>query len=227
MIVTAGGLLIWVDPSLPRMPGWLRSALAAVLLLGPPLWLAGMRIVDWLRVRDWITVYHINAVDDEREKYHVPPALWEEKTVDGPSPYPVNGGAAWEVREFGYEEESGELTVTGTWLSATVDSKLITSKAMLEDVHGSLIERALELSRLRARIEQMGVKIQEATVMELVEASERGTMLDDSAVSEAFEAARSESEADEHEDLPEINQYSDPADANATAVADGGTPEHE
>jgi hypothetical protein len=131
------------------------------------------------------------------------------------------------VREFEYDEDSGELTVTGAWMSATVDSKLITSKAMLEDVHGSLIERALELSRLRARIEQMGVEIQEATVMELVEASERGTMLDDSAVSDAFEAARDETATAEHDDLPEIEQYSDPADASATAVADGGTPEHE
>lgn len=224
VVIVVGVLLAWFEPSIPRAPPWLRSTIAAALILGPPLWVAGMRIVDWLRVRDWVTVFHINAVEDEREKYQVPPELWEEKTVDGPPPHPVNGGSAWEVREFEYDEEDAELIVSGTWMSATTDSKLLSSKAMLEDVHGTLIDKAIELSRLRARIEQMGVEIQEATVRELIEASERGTMLDETAVSDAFDRARSEVDADV-EEIPDIEEYQEPADPADTAVADGGTHE--
>jgi len=223
LIVTAGALLVWFEPSIPRVPTWMRSAAAAVLILGPPLWIAGMRIVDWLRVRDWVTVFHINAIEDEREKYLVPPALWEEKTVEGPPPHPVNGGAAWEVRQFEFSEaeddEEPELIVSGTWMSATSDSKLLTSKAMLEDVHNTLIRKALELSKLRARIKRMGVQIQESTVMQLAEQDERGTMLNGSAVQEAFEAAKEQAEQESIDDeMPEIGEFADKIDA----LADGG-----
>jgi len=222
-IVTAGVLIAWFEPSIPQVPNWARSAIAALFLLGPPLWIAGMKIVDWLRVRDWVTVFHINAVTDEREKYLVPPALWEDKTVEGPSPYPINGGAGWEVREFefieGEDDEQPELIVSGTWMSACTDSKLLTSKAMLEDVHGTLIDKALELSKLRARIKRMGVEIQESTITELVEQEERGTMLDGSAVQNAFESARSEANEESiDEEMPEIDEFSDEIDA----LADGG-----
>jgi hypothetical protein len=205
--IVLGLLVAWFEPSIPRVPPWLRTTLAAALILGPPLWLAGMRIVDWLRVRNWVTVHHINALKDEREKYLVPPELWEQKVVDGPPAYPVNDGAAWEVREFDYRDESGEPHVAGTWLGATADSKLLTSKAMLEDVHGVLIDGYLELARLRGRVERMGVEIQEETVTEFVEASERSKMLDDSAVKDAFESAREDVADAGLDDLPEIDDY--------------------
>jgi hypothetical protein len=207
--IILGLLVAWFEPSIPRVPAWLRTTAAATMILGPPLWIAGMRIVDWLRVRNWVTVHHINALEDEREKYLVPPELWDEKIVQGPPAYPVNDGAAWEVREFDYCEDDEELHVAGTWLGATADSKLVTSKAMLKDVHGVLIEGYLELARLRGRIERMGVEIQEETVLELMEATEEATMLDDTAVKDAFGDAREDAQQCELDDLPEIDEYQD------------------
>jgi len=63
------------------------------------------------------------------------------------------------------------------------------------------------------------VQIQESTVMQLAEQDERGTMLNGSAVQEAFEAAKEQAEQESIDDeMPEIGEFADEIDA----LADGG-----
>lgn len=208
MLLAAGVWAIWATPQLPTVPdSWLAFATSwGVLAL--PSYIISLKIANWLHTRDWVEVHHINGVEDIRKPYSVPPEIWEDKHVDGADPYPVNGGTAYEVREYEYDAELGQLTVEGTWMEATLDSNLVTSKAMMQDVHGILLEGYMELSKLRARISRMGVDIQEAVINEHAEAVERGVMIDREATREAFEDAQRDAEADEV-DIPEIGDYQD------------------
>jgi hypothetical protein len=87
LIFSAGvGLWLW-QPSLPRVPPITQGILAALLLFGPPLFGFFVTGVRKLRQRRMVTVHHINGVTDTREKLYVEPGVWENKVVEGPSPY--------------------------------------------------------------------------------------------------------------------------------------------
>jgi len=235
VLVSVGILLLWLQPSVPGVPSWVHGAVAATLLLGPILFGFFMTLVSRIRTRNWVTVHHINGVTDTREKYNVSPEVWSEKTVEGPSPYPVNERGAYEVREFEYYDDQDELIVTGTYFSQLADSKLVTVQAMLEDIHGQLIETAIAYNKLRGRISRMGVEIERDVVNFQAEADERGLMGRKTAVKERFEAAEDEAQewdTDEIKDLGDYEHDYDPAanptgeatDAGERATAtDGGT----
>jgi hypothetical protein len=169
-----------------------------------------------------VTVYHINGVTDEREKYLVAPGVWDSKTVEGPSPYRVNDESAYEVREFNWYEDTEELVVRGCEFSQLADSKLVTVKTMLEDVHGDLVDAFLERNRLRARVKKMGLEIQEDVINAEAEADERGLMNPKTSVREAWEDAQADIEK-EVEEIEDIDAY---ADAYAEAHDVRPLPEH-
>ncbi|WP_226007778.1 hypothetical protein [Natrinema salinisoli] len=207
--VSLGILLLWLRPSVPGVPPVAKGIFAALLLLGPPLlglFVSGARK---LRNRNMETVYHINGVDDTRRKLYVAPEVWAEKTVEGPSPYKCNDGNAFEVREFTYHEDTGQLVVRGCYFSQLADSKLVTIKAMLEDVHGDLVDAFLEYNRLRGRISKMGLEIQRDVVNEEAEADERGLMNPRTTVKDRFEAAKDDAEARDVDEIKDITQYVD------------------
>jgi hypothetical protein len=208
LAVSFGILLLWLKPDLPGIPPIVGGILAAHLLLGPPL--AGLFITGArkLRNRNMVTVYHINGETDTRKKYYVEPGVWDEKTVDGPSPYVCNDGDAFEVREFDWHEDVGTLSVRGCYMSQMADSKLVTCKTMLEDVHGDLVEAYLELNRLRGRISKMGLQIQADVINEEAEADERGQMNPRTAVKDRFEAAKKDAQQAEYDEIQDIEQYS-------------------
>ncbi|WP_256392776.1 hypothetical protein [Natronoarchaeum rubrum] len=229
LAVSVGILIVWFKPSLPGIPPIAGGIFAALLLLGPPLlglFVTGARA---LRNRNMVTVYHINGRTDEREKYYVAPEVWSQKTVDGPSPYLCNNGDAYEVREFDWHEDVGTLAVRGCYMSQMADSKLVTCKAMLEDVHGDLVEAYLDLNRLRGRISKMGLQIQSDVINEEAEADERGQMNPRTAVSDRFEAAKKNAEQAENDEIQDIeqyaNEYADEHGVQPPATTDGGTDE--
>ncbi|WIV67102.1 hypothetical protein [Natrialbaceae archaeon AArc-T1-2] len=242
VLVSLGVALIWWRPSLPGIPSIVYGWLAALLLLGPPLLALFVTGARKLRNRNMVAVHHINGVDDTRRKLYVAPELWNQKTVEGPSPYPVNDGDAFEVREFDHHGDTGDLVVRGCYFSQLADSKLVTTKAMLEDVHGDLVDAFLEYNRLRGRISKMGLEIQRDVVNEEAEADERGLMNPRTTVKDRFEAAKKDAEErdlDEIKDVTDyVSEYSDEhgiettgglpqtqAQATEQTATDGGTHE--
>ncbi|WP_222915046.1 hypothetical protein [Natrinema sp. SYSU A 869] len=207
--ISVGILLLLVRPSVPGVPPIAVGIAVALMLLGPPLFGLFAVGAEKLRNRHRETVYHINGVTDTREKYYVAPELWDQKTVDGPSPYVANDGDAYEVREFEHFEDMDELRVTGCYMSQMADSKLVTSKAMLEDVHGDLVDAFLQLNRLRGRISKMGLEIQSDVINQEAEADERGLMNPKTTVKDRFDAAKSDVEDKAREDIEDIDGYED------------------
>ncbi|AGN02816.1 hypothetical protein L593_14385 [Salinarchaeum sp. Harcht-Bsk1] len=235
LLISLGIMVLWFQPKLPGVPGWVYGAIAATLLIGPILFGFFMSFIGWLRTRHWVTVHHINGVTDTREKYKVSPEVWAEKTVEGPSPYRVNDGDAFEVREFDYYDDQDELIVTGAYFSKLADSKLITVQAMLEDIHGQLIETAIAYNKLRGRISRMGVEIERDVVNFQAEADERGLMGRKTAVKERFEAAEEEAQEWDTDEIKDLGDYEldyDPVEnprgeplepSDRPAATDGGT----
>ncbi|QCS42648.1 hypothetical protein [Natrinema versiforme] len=235
--VTLGVLLLIIQPEIPGVPPITKGIFAALLLMGPPL--LGMFVTGArkLRNRNMVEVYHINGIDDTRRKLYVAPEVWSEKTVEGPSPYHCNDGDAFEVREFTYHEDTGQLVVRGCYFSQLADSKLVTIKAMLEDIHGDLVDAFLEYNRLRGRISKMGLQIQGDVINEEAEADERGLMNPRTTVKDRFEAAKDDAEARDVDEIKDISQYVDdytedhgprtPVEADEQAAepaaTDGGT----
>jgi len=165
-----------------------------------------------------------------------PEVLEEHMDVDGPAPQPVNDGRDIEVREFRWREDTETLTVRGTYMSALADSKLITVKAMLEDVHGDLVDAFLEYNRIRGRISKMGLQIQKLVVNEEAEADERGMMNPKTAVGDTFDNAKQDVENADDSEIQDVGEYVEefadehaiettagPPATQQQAATDGGT----
>lgn len=232
-IVVVGVLLAWYQPTIPAAPRWMVDFLAALFILGPPLFIGGLKLADWLRTRNHVEVYEINAVEDTTEKWLVPPETWRDKTVENADPWPVNGGSAWAVRSFEWHDGIEELTVEGVWLSELSDDKLLTAQRHMEEVHGSLLKKYLELSGIRDRVSYMGAEIQETLVNEGAKAREKGELLDADAVEDSYQDAKDDAEGLGADDLPTIEEtIGDDLDPtpettgsqDATARTDGGEP---
>ncbi|WP_049928666.1 hypothetical protein [Halopiger goleimassiliensis] len=222
LLVSVGAAIVWLRPSLPGVPPIVWGWLAALTLLGPPLLALFVTGVRKLRNRNMVPVHHINGVKDVREKYYVEPAVWEEKTVEGPAPYWCDESEVWEVREFEYHEDTGDLIVTGCYFSQLADSKLVTVKAMLEDIHGALVEEYLAANKLRGRISKMGLQIQKDVINEEAEADERGLMNPKTAVKKRFESARDDAEQNATDGIESIPNYvEDYADEHGIETAHG------
>jgi hypothetical protein len=194
VLVAAGVLLWWFNPSVPGIPPWVTNVLVGWLVLGPPMFIAGLRFVAWLRIRNYVEVHHINAVDDTARTYFVPPDLWGDKRVDGPAPYRVNDGDAIAVRDFEWAPEygdNGSLRVSGVYLSEMEDTKLLTSKSHMERMYEDLVDSHLSLAYLSDSISELSADLQTRLINKVVEAREKGERLDKDAVQEVtqdFEA---------------------------------------
>jgi hypothetical protein len=194
-LVALGLALAWWNPSLPGIPGWVSKLLVGWLVLAPPAFIVGLRFARWLRSIMWPTVYHVNAVTDEREKYHVPPEIWSEKNVNGAPPHRVNDGDDYEVREFDWAPEYGDqgtLTVSGTWLAEIRDAKLLTAKSHFERIHSELQDDHLELTYRRDAEDELANRIQRRLVTRVVEARENGEMLAPDDVQDVVESFKQE-----------------------------------
>ncbi|WP_255168488.1 hypothetical protein [Natrononativus amylolyticus] len=230
VFVSVGVYVAWFRPTIPGVPPIAIGIFAAFLLLGPPLFGFFVWGIKKLRVRNRVTVHEINGVTDTREKWYVKPEVWKEKVVEGPSPYVVNDGDAFEVREFDWHPDQGEdgtLIVTGCYYSQMADSKLVTIKAMLEDIHGDLIEDSIALNRLRGRISKMGVQIERDTINFSAEADERGLKMDKTSVKQRFETAKKEAEQDGMDELHDLEDYGyDPVtEPEGVTIGEPGTAE--
>jgi len=209
ILFTGGAALFLFKPELPSVPPVATSILASLMLFGPPLLGFWITFVRRLREARMVTVHHINGVTDTREKFYVAPEVWEERTVDGPSPYPVNDAGAFEVREFEYLEDVGDLRVRGCYMSQLADSKLVSVKAMLEDVHGDMIETWLAYNRLRPRISKMGLQIQEDVINKEAEADEHSLMNPGSSVQERFEDAEGDAKENATDGIEDVEAFVD------------------
>ncbi|EMA27307.1 hypothetical protein [Halobiforma nitratireducens] len=207
VLFSLGAALIWIRPSLPGVPPIVYGWFAAMLLLGPPLLSLFITGARKLRNRRMVPVHHINGVKDVREKYYVEPGVWENKTIEGPSPYPVNDGEAFEVREFDWHDDTETLVVRGCYFSQLADSKLVTVKAMLEDIHGDLVEEYLAANRLRGRISKMGLQIQKDVINEEAQADERGLMNPKTSVKNRFESARDDADKNATDGIEDITGF--------------------
>jgi len=195
VLVATGLALAWLNPSLPGIPPWVSKLLVGWLVLAPPSFIVGLRFSRWLRSVFWPTVYHVNAVTDEREKYHVPPDIWKAKNVNGAPPHRVNDGDDYEVREFDWAPEYGDngtLTVKGTWLSELQDAKLLTAKSHFDRVFSELQDDHLELTYRRDAEDELANRLQRRIVTRVAEARENGEMLAPDDVRDVVESFKQE-----------------------------------
>lgn len=178
-------------------------------------------------------VHHVNAVEDLIKKYYVEPDLWQNKSVDGPAPYPVNGGSAWAVQEFEHDSEMDQIRVKGVWLSETTDTKLMTEKSHMRAIYGKLTESHIALGILRDSVSEFGADIQKRLTNRMSEARERGKMMDESAVKEVFEDFADGAKNHGPDDLPILEMEEDGTDplptepegpAQSVGEAAGGVP---
>jgi len=238
VLVAAGIGVWWFNPAIPGLPPWTTNVLVGWLVLGPPMFIAGLRFVDWLRTRRWVEVHHVNSVDDVVKTYFVPPELWAQKRVDGPAPYRVNDGDAVAVREYDWAPEYGDngtLRVSGVYLSEMQDTKLLTSKSHMERMYDDLVDEHLTLAYMRDSISDLAADLQTRIINRMAEAREKGEQLDKDAVQEITEDFRKRAEGVTDDELSDITADDLPdhhADAlpageqhvpNAGSVGDGQT----
>ncbi|MFC4542017.1 hypothetical protein ACFO5R_08770 [Halosolutus amylolyticus] len=204
VLFSLGAALVIFRPSIPQVPPVAVGMLAATMLFGPALFGFFVWFVKKLRTRNMVEVHHVNAVNDDLEKFYVEPSVWAEKSIEGPNPYPVNGGSAWAVQEFEWLEDVGELRVKGVWLEEVADTKLLTSKSHMEAIYGKLTESHIALNILRDSVSEFGADIQRRLVNSMAEARERGKMMDQDAVKDVFEDFEDDATGLGDDDLPTL-----------------------
>jgi len=216
ILLSVGAALIIFRPSLPGVPPIVVGWFAVLLLFGPALFGFFVLLIKALRQRMMVEVGHVNAKEDVLKKYYVSPEIWKEKTVDGPAPYPVNGGSTWAVQDFEYLDDMDKLRVKGVWLSECEDTKLYTSKSHMDAIYGKLTESHIALNIMRDSINELGADIQRRIINATSEARERGTMIDKSAVKSVFEDFEENITGTTDTDLPNLE---------VEAVVDDAIPE--
>ncbi|GGL73715.1 hypothetical protein [Halocalculus aciditolerans] len=206
-LFTAGG---W------DLPSWAWSLLGGYLVLLPALAPSAYLLARWLRRRRMVTVYLCNAEahatnsGKAQEKYYVPPDVWARKSIGKYAPTPINGGSAWQVREYDWDEDTRTLFVEGTPLPEVNDDRMFTWKTYVEDIYSDLIAKHHALNRARDRMSKMAVDVEQASVNENAEARERGLMMDKNAAKDAWSDATSDlDDLSEMEDLPNVDDYID------------------
>lgn len=225
-MVSVGAAILFFAPSIPSVPPIVMGWFAAFLLFGPTLFVVFIKLAGWLRDRNMVTVHHVNGVTDEVQTYFVEPELWREKAVDGPAPYPVNGGESWAVREFENDEDLEQLRVRGVWLEELEDVKLLTKKKQMEEMYDTLVESHIALGIFRDSTTHLASRIQRQLINKSAEARERGTMMDPEAVKEVFEEFENEATSIGPDDLPniELNGEASIEQLATEAVAEGAGP---
>jgi predicted transcriptional regulator len=189
--------LIAARPELPSVPQSWLNFLGPWMILTIPAYLFGKALVKWVRQRNWNTVFHINAVEDTREKWMVPPETWQNKTVEGDAPNLVNEKDAYEVRTFEWHEDTGDLVVEGTWLSEAADGKLVTDRSHMKAIHDHLMDAFNELCQLRGTWSDQSIEMQKQIINAGAEARERGLLQDKQSAKEVWE---------KYTDVPEVEQ---------------------
>lgn len=205
LLMSAAITLLWIRPSVPGVPPIFMGWMAVVLLLGPPIFGFFVGLIRKLRTRNMVSVHHVNAVDDILKKYYVEPDLWSDKQINGPSPYPVNGGDGWAVQEFEFDEEMEQIRVKGIWLEETSDTQLLTEKAHMHSIYDTLTKSHIALQIMRDSISELGADIQSRLTNRSSEARERGKLMDKSAVKDIFEEFEGKIENTGPDDLPTID----------------------
>jgi len=213
LLLSLGAALIIFRPSLPGIPPIVVGWFAVLLLFGPALFGFFVLLIKALRQRRMVEVGHVNAQKDILKKYYVSPEIWKEKTVEGASPYPVNGGSTWAVQDFEYLDDMDELRVEGVWLSECEDTKLYTSKSHMDAIYGKLTESHIALNIMRDSVNELGADIQRRILNATSEARERGTMMDKSAVKNVFEDFEDKVTGTTDSDLPTLEIEEEAADA--------------
>lgn len=205
-LIMLGLYLGIAQPKIPSVPQWVTSILSGLLILGPPSYIGGAKIANYLHEANRVPIYHVNVVEDEIEKWLVPPQIWREKTVEGPDPYPVNGGSGWAVQEWDWQEGTETLVVRGVWLSELEDTKLLSEKEHMRSMYGKLLDSHLSLAIMRNSLREIGGDIQTRVMNRVTKSIERGTHLDKTGVKETFEAFEQDVESIGADDLPSVEE---------------------
>jgi hypothetical protein len=228
---TAVGLIVVVQPDLPTLsiPSWFSGYLVWSVITLIPGYLAGIRVVLWLRNRNDVTVYEINAPNKVAEKWYVPPETWTEKTVERGSPWTCNDGDDYMVRQLDYDQETEQLHVRGIRYADMSDDAVVTSKKRMERIYDDLMETRTRYNQIEAQWDEMVARLQSTMINAFVEARQRGVNLKPDKVMDIWEDATTELETvDEFvDDDQPIDSYADfdtREDQNGTAEATFGTP---
>lgn len=222
-VIVAMGALLYFRPTVD-VKDWQVAAIGAYILIFVASLPLALKFAEWLRRYRYVEVHHVNAVDDTIEKWLVPPAVWENKTVDGDDPWPVNDQSAWGVREFDWYESTDSLVVEGSWLRAAADDALATEKAHMEEMHDFLLDVYQIVGKLRGRFSRMSMDVERKTVNAVHEAQERGKMMDRTAVKNVWEDAAGEIEDTIPDDHPDMDDLADAADGDLPPAENRETP---
>jgi len=236
VFVSLGAAFVYFQPSLPGIPDEFIGMFAITLLFGPALFGFWYWLLELFRKFRWETIFEINAATDTREKWFVKPELWEERETDGPSPYRCNEDTAFEVREFDHDQSMDQVRVRGSHLSQMQDSRLLTFKTLVHDLHEVFAEKWQEKTMARARETRRGLEQQEAVVNSQAEASERGLMEPPNIVAESWQESLEDlRDEDDYLKIEDFESYADqersswssdqigPEPAPESAATDGGT----
>jgi hypothetical protein len=215
------GIVAFTRPEVPDPPPGTLPFLGIWAVFSVPLYAVSVRIIRWIDPPDpGVRVLEAHAGSEEKGIPHVVPReIWEERTVEGPDPYPLDDGA-YLVRHLEWLDDIEELRVTGVWKANATALELWRAEKRIDDMHEWYREELQKASALTARVERLGIDMHSSSMVAAAEAIGRGNLPDRDLVGDAIDDAREDVEKmDDPPTMAETLDETDEAAAHAEATA--------
>jgi hypothetical protein len=230
-VISATLLTVHFVGSLPSLPDGSVPFLLSVFFVSIPSYLFAIIFIRWLDPPNpGVRVLEIDAGSDEKAIPHVVPReIWEDREVEGPDPYPLDDGA-FLVRDYDWQADIGQLTVTGVWQANASPVELYYERRRIDDMHDWYRVELQKATANLARVNRMGIEMFEGSVEMLSEVFTEGAVPDKDLIGDPIEGAREEvhetSEPPTMEDTLEaqesVSEAAEHAEEMAEAKPDGG-----
>jgi hypothetical protein len=218
-IISIAGLSMHYVERLPTLPDGSVPFLISVILLSLPSYVFAVWFLGWIDPDNpGVRVLEADAGTEEKgTPYVVPRELWEDKTVDGPDPYPLDDGA-YLVRNFNWMEDVGELEVTGVWPANASPLELWYAKKRIDDMHDWYRKELQKASAGLARINRMGIEVFDGSVTALYEAHRDGAVPDADLIGDPIDSAQED--VQDFEEPPTMQETLEDVEEDVAQAAD-------
>jgi len=185
--VLAGG--VWfaaLEPSLPTPTERQQAFATAWGILAVPTYWVGLKIADYLYSEDWAFVGVTDPGEQERyDLRKVPPDLWEEATINGPTPLePDEGKADYVVTRYQYYEELDELEVRGVPKSGMTPAEATRYETRVDQYYDHYVGVLEAYAKLKSSMAEQATRIHDETLMQMVETREDADMVPGASVTD-------------------------------------------
>lgn len=194
--LAAGGLwAAWATPELPTPPGWTLSFAASAALISFPAFVVAKWVIGWFESDDMVSVGVASpGQTDLYEKYVVPKEVWQAREREGPPAMRPDEGVDWIVTDWEWLDDLEQLRIRGCDRADMQPSEAWADATRVKIWFDHYHELKRQYSGLKARMQDKGTEIHDATIMQMMAVREEAEMAPEVSVTDLIDEMEDETE---------------------------------